>query len=684
MFRLTGRHRVTAYAIGLITAMGATGATAGIIAPNEIIRSLAPIEYLAEHSGGALGPSIDLTIPFALNSAKLRPEAQAQLKALGSALGSQELKDKAIEIAGHTDASGKADHNRRLSERRAATVAKFLVKTFGFEAGRFRVVGYGEDELKDPLTPEAANNRRVEISVIPGGSFDKTNASKMPATSVALVENLPATNGNDLRTEPSAAGTLKARARRDGSVRVIVGLEPAGVTSTENKGWKNLNDYVRDLQDQALGSLGWVNFNDLVRFEYTPAMAMTVDENELGQLLDTSAVTQVYEDTMYRPSLSRSGKLIGLSNAQMPNHNGKGVAVAVLDTGIDGNHPFLSGKVVAEACFGKNGRGRGSVFKSSCRSNKERDVGPGSARPCQGVQGCDHGTHVAGIVAGSGDEFTGVAAAAKIVAVQVFNVVEGQVCGKADKCIINFSSDVIRALEWIYRNRKKHRIAVVNLSLGSGRFTERCDRSPMRRIFALLRQVGIIAVAASGNSGFKNSISSPACLTDVVSVGATTYSDAVAKFSNSTAHLDFLAPGATREPIGRWKGILSSIPGGGFRRYEGTSMAAPHISGAFAALKSAVPKATVSEMIEAIRETGRSVRDASNGLSHPRIRVRAAIKKLRRIAAVRRDDSAPKPRLERKQKAKPSPQPSQQPDNVDGIRIINDEKPLGEDGKIKW
>ena len=681
MSRSTGRRCVSVLVSGFLLVGAATAGAADIMDPNDIIRSLAPIEYLPEHSGGAQGPSIDLTIPFALDSAKLKPEARAQLQALGEALASEKLKDQAIEIAGHTDASGKADYNRNLSELRAAAVKGFLVKTFNFETGRFRIVGYGEDELKNPLLPAAAENRRVEISVIAGGDAGKSVAANAPSA-FPTPQQMSATSRFDLRAEPAAADAMRAEARRSGSVRVIVGLATTDAPTTEDQGWQNLNDYIRGLQDRALAKLGWVNFNDLVRFEYTPAMAMSVDGKRLDELLATNAVAQVYEDAENAPSLSQSGHVIGISSVGAGKGQGKGVSVAVLDTGVDGNHPFLRGKVVAEACFGTNGRGKGGVYHSSCPSGEGREIGAGAARPCQGLSGCSHGTHVAGIVAGNGDDFAGVAPAANIVAVQVFNSVEGPVCGERGKCATNFNSDIIRGLEWVYQNRDRYHIGVVNLSLGGGRFKGQCDRSPMRRIFSLLRQAGIVVVAASGNDGFEDSTTSPACLSDVVSVGATTYADTVASFSNSAAHLDFLAPGATSQPIGRRRGILSSVPGGRFLRMEGTSMAAPHVAGAFAALKSAVPNATVAEMIEAVRQTGQSVRDSRNGLSRPRIQVDAAIKKLRLMIAARPAEPAPK--LKPKPKIDPKPRPVPKSESIDGIRIENGKEPVGEDGKIKW
>lgn len=90
---------------------------------NAIIRSLAPIDYLPEHGGKPRAPSVDLRILLETGSAKLLPAARAQLDELGRALSSDRLRSHRYRIAGHTDASGPADFNGALSERRAASVA---------------------------------------------------------------------------------------------------------------------------------------------------------------------------------------------------------------------------------------------------------------------------------------------------------------------------------------------------------------------------------------------------------------------------------------------------------------------------------------------------------------------------------------------------------------------------------
>lgn len=175
-------------------------------------------------------------------------------------------------------------------------------------------------------------------------------------------------------------------------------------------------------------------------------------------------------------------------------------------------------------------------------------------------------------------------------------MVEGPICvflTLEQKCTFAFGSDIVFALEWIYEQRRFHKIAAVNLSLGGGNFKAPCnDSDPAFAAMArLLKQVGIAVVVASGNASSSSGISSPACVEEAISVGASALNDKVAEFSNSASFLDLLAPG-TNSPTAAFKGIESAIPSGYFERMSGTSMAAPHVAGAFAVFRSINPSAS--------------------------------------------------------------------------------------------
>ncbi|MGE8130242.1 OmpA family protein [Methylobacterium sp. NPDC080182] len=127
--------------------------------------------------------SIDLTVFFAYDSARLTPEARIQLEPLGEALRAEPLAGHGFLIAGHTDAAGGRAYNRRLSRARARAVKAHLVETYGIAPERLRVHGWGPARPKDPDAPLSRVNRRVEVSLI------------APARSGALRFVLPVADG---------------------------------------------------------------------------------------------------------------------------------------------------------------------------------------------------------------------------------------------------------------------------------------------------------------------------------------------------------------------------------------------------------------------------------------------------------------------------------------------------------
>jgi outer membrane protein OmpA-like peptidoglycan-associated protein len=108
-------------------------------------------------------PAIDLEVNFDFDSAQITLEAEGQLRELGKALADPKLKGAAISINGHTDGKGSDAFNKRLSERRAASIKTYLVDNFGLKASDLRTVGYGKSRLKNTSDPFAAENRRVEV-----------------------------------------------------------------------------------------------------------------------------------------------------------------------------------------------------------------------------------------------------------------------------------------------------------------------------------------------------------------------------------------------------------------------------------------------------------------------------------------------------------------------------------------
>lgn len=412
---------------------------------------------------------------------------------------------------------------------------------------------------------------------------------------------------------------LRARAENAGSVRVLARLAVPDAVAAQRSGGdaprRRAIAAARATVERELGGTAW---REARAFATIPYVALDVSGAALERLEASGAVVAVAEDRLERPFLPESVPLIRADQAWAQGADGSGWTVAVLDTGIEAAHPFLAGKVVDEACYSANG---------SCPNGQTSQIGPGAGAPClYAPEACLHGTHVAGIVAGVGaagtssEGFSGAAPGANLISIQVFSRFTGQTCeNDEDPCARSFTSDTIAALERVYELRDTYDIAAVNMSLGGGRYVSEagCDVEDAARkaIVDNLHAVGIATIAAAGNEGNRAALSAPACLSSVISVGATTLTDEVPTFSNSAPFLDLLAPGVR---------ILSAIPLVELARISGTSQAAPHVAGAFAVLSSRLGEASPDEIFQALRSTGVSVTDFKSGLTSPRIDVLAA------------------------------------------------------------
>lgn len=109
-------------------------------------------------------PTIDMTIFFDFNSAKIRPSSLKTVDALGKALSDERLKGNTFMIAGHTDAKGTDAYNQKLSEARARSVRDYLVGAYKLDPKLLLAVGFGEEQLKIEDDPLADENRRVQVT----------------------------------------------------------------------------------------------------------------------------------------------------------------------------------------------------------------------------------------------------------------------------------------------------------------------------------------------------------------------------------------------------------------------------------------------------------------------------------------------------------------------------------------
>lgn len=110
-------------------------------------------------------PTVDLSIQFEFDSAKILPESKPLLDNLARAINSNELRGFAFMVEGYTDGVGLQSYNLRLSDQRAIAVLNYLATSGSVNRSRLKAVGKGSNDLLVPDRPDAAENRRVRISL---------------------------------------------------------------------------------------------------------------------------------------------------------------------------------------------------------------------------------------------------------------------------------------------------------------------------------------------------------------------------------------------------------------------------------------------------------------------------------------------------------------------------------------
>ncbi|MFM9835654.1 MAG: S8 family serine peptidase [Methylophilaceae bacterium] len=315
----------------------------------------------------------------------------------------------------------------------------------------------------------------------------------------------------------------------------------------------------------------------------------------LNKLLAQTGIKAVYLDKKYYPVLAQSLPLINQPMVASAGEQGNGTTVAVIDDTIDFTNAAFG------SCTAAN------TPANSCRvvvaNNFATSPAPGNG----------HGTNVAGIV-------LGVAPLTKIAALNVFDTAGGA-----------FTSDIISAINWAITNKATYNIVAINMSLGdNSNNTSTCPFDATNTPINNARNAGISVVVASGNSALSGGLASPACVPNVISVGAVydsnigavtwgtvpnctdniTQADKVACFSNSANYLTILAPGAYITAAGITE--------------AGTSQAAPHVAGAVAVLKSTFPAETITQTLNRLTSSGVAVTDTRNNITKPRLNLAAA------------------------------------------------------------
>ncbi|MFH1306814.1 MAG: S8 family serine peptidase [Candidatus Micrarchaeota archaeon] len=338
-------------------------------------------------------------------------------------------------------------------------------------------------------------------------------------------------------------------------------LIPMAAAEKNERYIANTNSFLDKLYFQFSGCEIMHELEDATAIKCPPGIASkfaNVQEDKILHIMDMDANMQINADDVWN---------LG--------YTGTGITIAVLDTGIDTDHPELNASIAGGMGFGY--------------STYEDDHG--------------HGTHVSGIITANG-----VTPYAKGVAPNA-NVWMAKVCNAAGEC---YTSDMAAAIEYIVQgpdgiaNNGDEPADIMSISIGGGGTGgPNCNRDYLAQKVNWAVSNGATVVVAAGNSA--GVVSSPACASGAIAVGAVDKNDVRAYFSGTGKSLDIMAPGVA---------IYSSVIGG-YASWSGTSMATPHVSATIALMKEKNSTMTDAQIKEALYNTavdlGLSSRYQGNG-----------------------------------------------------------------------
>ncbi len=325
----------------------------------------------------------------------------------------------------------------------------------------------------------------------------------------------------------------------------------------------------------------------LIKYKHLPkAFVRISDSATLASLVQSNNIKNVYENMKYRIFQGSWQEIIGQNLAEISGYIGTGTTVAILDDGggTRGGFPLPNDGWIIDLSLPEFGGCTDVGTPASCHVVAMEDLWP--ADPY--ISG--HMTNVASYVAltAPGTDLV---------------VLDAGAAGDFDESLVDLG------LDWVLEHRAEYNIVAVNMSFGSEGFrfsTENCP-SWNDDSFQLLREAGVMPIAASGNDGWAqhvfDGISHPACSPYVVGVGS---SAGASSFETSTSrgpNLDLLAPTGA----------------------QSTSFAAPQVSGAWAILRAARPDLSLEETLDLLKTTGVPITDPVSGLTFPRLQLDAAL-----------------------------------------------------------
>ncbi|MBC7250932.1 MAG: S8 family peptidase [Anaerolineae bacterium] len=311
------------------------------------------------------------------------------------------------------------------------------------------------------------------------------------------------------------------------------------------------------------------------RYKLVPAAAMRVRAADIRALSEDESVERIWQDLPVHTCLHESLPLISVPAVWNEGIRGQGVKIGIVDTGVDPEHPDFAHRIAAGANFVRTA------------ASYHDDNG--------------HGTHVAGIAAGDGSvqggKYRGVAPEATLYVAKVL-----------DASGSGMMSWVMAGIEWAVEQG----VQVINLSLGgpppcdgTDALSETCDAAVA---------AGVVVCVAAGNLGpGPQTVGSPGCARQVITVGASDKLDDVASFSSrgptsdGRTKPDVLFPGVDIVAP-RAQGTSMGLPVDDYyTKASGTSMATPHATGTVALLLQTKPSLTPAEVKDLLMQTAKDL-----------------------------------------------------------------------------
>ena len=294
---------------------------------------------------------------------------------------------------------------------------------------------------------------------------------------------------------------------------------------------------------------------------------------------------------------------------------GEGTTVAIIDQGVNLNHPYFVGQIIDGYCFVEATSSfrcpNGSLEQSGVEAASQRKIGSQFSTE-------DHGNMVAGIVAGNPT-----------------NEAPGGIAPGSDILMANVDltlSGILAGLRYVDQRKEELNIVALSMSWG-GYFTEiprewlRCDTNPelqqMAAVLSSLRKGGVIPFASAGNTPTLDIATSlfPSCLKDAVAVGSVNQANDVSWYVTMSDKVEIVAPDYT-----------ISANTFSYARSSGTSAAAPLVAGSYALLRQAFPNHGAEQVLSAIKSSGKPINDVIRK-NIPMVDLRAAYLLLSNTAA---------------------------------------------------